>query len=129
MENCLFCSIAAGAIPSNKVYEDDKVLVFKDINPQADVHLIAIPKQHYTDIAQFSGVNSSADTSSIGSQAATDSEGCRSVAVGEFIAKVSEIAKREAGDFKLLFNTGAKAGQTVFHVHGHILGGVISGTI
>ncbi|MDR1862210.1 MAG: HIT domain-containing protein [Candidatus Ancillula sp.] len=108
MSDCVFCSIAAGEIPSEVVYSDDLMLVFKDVNPKADVHLVGIPRQHFSDVAEFSLADS--------------------VSCGVFIKKLAEIG-RAHGDFKLIFNTGAGVGQTVFHVHGHILAGKITGEV
>ena len=105
MENCLFCKIAAGEIPSNKIYEDDKVLAFYDIEPQAPVHFLVIPKEHIccTD--------------------AIDSSNSAIVAhVFEVIAKIAKDLKLEKG-YRIVNNCGEEGGQTVKHLHFHVLGG------
>lgn len=104
MADCLFCSIAAGDIPSSKVYEDDQVLAFKDIDPQAPVHFLVIPKRH------------------IDSCAAVDAQSAPLVAhIFEVIAR---IAKEQGIDsFRVVSNTGEQAGQSVKHLHFHVLAG------
>ena len=106
MADCLFCSIVAGDIPATKVRETDRVLVFRDINPQAPTHVLVIPKEHYPNVA----VLAAADSALLG-EVITEA---REVAVAEGIA--------EPG-YRIVFNTGDDAGQTVHHVHGHLLGG------
>lgn len=105
MENCLFCKIIAGEIPSSKVYEDDTVLAFRDINPQAPTHILVIPKTH------------------IPSAAAVTAENSAVVAhIFEVIPRIAEAEKLTNG-FRVVSNCGADAGQTVPHLHFHILGG------
>jgi len=105
MENCLFCKIAAGEIPSNKIYEDDKVLAFYDVEPQAPVHFLVIPKEHIC----------CAD--------AIDSSNSAIVAhVFEVIAKIAKDLKLEKG-YRIVNNCGEEGGQTVKHLHFHVLGG------
>ena len=105
MENCLFCKIVAGQIPSNKVYEDETVLAFRDIAPQAPCHILVIPKTH------------------IGSVAEINSENSGLVAhIFEVIAKIAAEEKLDSG-YRVVSNCGADAGQTVHHLHFHILGG------
>lgn len=102
---CLFCKIVNGEIPSNKVYEDEKILAFRDINPQAPTHILVIPKEH---IPSLDGVNASnADL------------------VAYLFTKIPEIAKTEGmtGGYRLISNCGPDACQTVPHLHFHILGG------
>ena len=104
MSDCLFCKIAAGEIPSNKVYEDDLCYAFYDIDPQAPTHFLVIPKAH------------------IASAAAVTSE--NSAVVGhifEVIAKVTKDLGIES--FRVVSNIGADAGQSVFHLHFHVLAG------
>ena len=103
MENCIFCKIAAGEIPSTKVYEDERVLAFRDIDPQAPVHVLLIPKKHFADI-----------------------RGCDS----ETFAYMQEIVKKLAVElgiaekgFRVVINTGEDGQQSVKHLHWHILGG------
>lgn len=103
--DCLFCKIAAGAIPAAKLYEDDEVLAFRDISPQAPQHFLIIPRHHLS-----------------GPGAVT---GAEAELVGKMVARAGEIA-RELGigdGYRLVMNNGAAAGQTVFHLHLHVLGG------
>ncbi len=103
--DCLFCKIANGEIPSNKVYEDDKILAFHDIAPQAPVHVLVIPKEH---------VASSAND--------VNAENCE--AIGYLFAKIPEIARLAGVDsYRIINNCGDEAGQTVKHIHFHILSG------
>ncbi|OEU50505.1 MAG: histidine triad nucleotide-binding protein [Desulfobulbaceae bacterium S3730MH12] len=105
MTDCLFCKIAAGEIPAEKLYEDDEVLAFRDIAPQAPVHFLVIPKKHIVDPSDVS----EEDEKLIG----------KLMRIGSQIA-----AENGVGDgFRIIYNNGAKAGQAVFHIHMHILGG------
>ncbi|HKB30009.1 MAG TPA: histidine triad nucleotide-binding protein [Streptosporangiaceae bacterium] len=106
MPDCLFCKIAAGELPAERVLESDRTLAFRDINPQAPVHVLVIPKDHYVDAAALA---EAAD----GLLAEVVSQAHR-VAVAEGVS---------ADGYRLVFNTGSGAGQTVFHAHAHILGG------
>ena len=103
--NCLFCKIVAGDIPSTKVYEDEKILAFRDINPQAPTHILVIPKAHIASVAEISGEN--ADV------------------VAHIFTVIPKIAEAEGltGGFRVVSNCGDDAGQTVHHLHFHILGG------
>lgn len=105
MENCIFCKIVAGEIPSTKVYEDETVLAFRDIAPQAPVHVLVIPKAHIQDCNGITAENSAL--------------------VAHVFEVIPEIAKAEglAGGYRVVSNTGADSGQTVPHLHFHILGG------
>jgi len=105
MENCLFCKIAAGQIPSNKIYEDDKVLAFYDIDPQAPVHFLVIPKEHIGSADEIDGTNSAIVAH-----------------VFEVIAKIAKELKLEKG-YRIVNNCGEDGGQTVGHLHFHVLGG------
>ena len=102
---CLFCKIVAGEIPSTKVYEDETVLAFRDINPQAPTHILVIPKEH---IASVAGVT--AENSKI---------------VAHIFEVIPTIAEKEglANGYRVVSNCGPDAGQTVPHLHFHILGG------
>jgi histidine triad (HIT) family protein len=104
--DCIFCKIIAGEIPSTKVFEDDKILAYKDINPQAPVHFLVIPKEHISGMSAITPEN--ADI------------------VAYIFAKIPEIAKSadilESG-FRVVSNCGKDACQTVFHLHFHIMGG------
>lgn len=105
MSDCIFCKIAAGQIPSKKVYEDQDLLAFHDINPAAPVHVLVIPKQH---IASLSDCNESHVT-----------------ILGKLFAKLGEIAREQGlnDGFRTIVNTGKVGGQEVYHLHAHILGG------
>ena len=103
MENCLFCRIASGEIPSSKVYEDDRVLAFRDIDPQAPVHVLVIPKQHFANI--------------------TEADGETTAYLFDVVKKlVKELGVDETG-FRVVINTGEDGQQSVKHLHLHILGG------
>lgn len=106
MEECIFCKIAKGEIPSKKVYEDDKVLCFEDLNPQAPVHVLLIPKKHIKSLNDVS--DDDADT------------------LSHMMLVVKEIAKKmnmyENG-YRVTINCGKDGGQEVPHIHFHILGG------
>jgi histidine triad (HIT) family protein len=103
MADCLFCGIVAGDVPSTTVYEDEHALAFVDRNPQAPNHVLVIPKQHFSDVADLS----------------RDAEAAAGV-----LAAIRNYADQEhLTDFRTVFNTGAEVGQTVFHVHAHVLSG------
>lgn len=105
MENCLFCKIAEGAIPSSKVYEDEKILAFRDINPQAPVHILVIPKVHISGADEITGENSGI--------------------VAYIFEKIPAIAKSAGltNGYRIISNCGPDACQSVPHLHFHILGG------
>jgi histidine triad (HIT) family protein len=105
MDDCIFCKIIAGEIPSEKLYEDDDVLAFWDISPQAPVHFLVVPKKH---------IPMPADVEEIDDQI-----------MGKVLRIGAQIAREQGvGDnYRVIFNNGAKSGQVVFHVHMHILGG------
>lgn len=103
--DCIFCKIIAGDIPSAKVYEDDFMYAFRDINPEAPVHVLVIPKEHIESMDKITPENSAV--------------------VAKIFEKIPMIAK-EAGvknGYRVISNCGPNAGQTVFHLHFHILGG------
>ena len=104
-DNCLFCKIIQGKIPSTKVYEDDNMLVFKDIEPKAKVHLLAVPKTHFALLAD------------------ADADGAKMLA--HIFKKTPEVAAANGCEkgYRLVINQGEDAGQTVHHLHVHILGG------
>ena len=104
MDDCIFCKIAAGEIPTNAVYEDDYVIAFDDLEPLMPVHTLIIPKDHYSDIAD----NVPAET--LGH-------------VFSAVQKVAEIKGLTERGFRLLVNTGEDASQSVKHLHVHVLGG------
>ncbi|MBQ7090985.1 MAG: histidine triad nucleotide-binding protein [Clostridia bacterium] len=105
MVDCIFCKIAAGEIPSNKVYEDDKVIAFYDLNPMAKVHVLVIPKEHIANAMDVNETNSAVIAH-----------------IFEVIAKIAKDLHLEEG-FRVVSNCNAYAGQSVFHLHFHILGG------
>lgn len=104
-DNCIFCKIIKGEIPSAKVYEDDKMLVFKDIEPKAKVHLLAIPKTHFKLLSEM--------------------DENKTEILGYMFTKIPQIAKDNGCEngYRLVINQGEDAGQAVFHLHIHILGG------
>lgn len=104
MSDCLFCKIVAGDIPSKKVYEDELCYAFYDIDPQAPVHFLVIPKEHIQSVSQVNEAN-----------AAT---------VGHIFAVIARLAG-ELGleSYRVVSNIGAQAGQSVAHLHFHVLGG------
>jgi histidine triad (HIT) family protein len=105
MSDCIFCKIVAGDIPSDKVHEDEHVVAFRDLNPQAPTHVLVIPKQHISSLDD-----------------ADDSD--REV-LGRLLVTLPAIAKELgiAGAYRVVNNCGAAAGQSVFHIHFHLLGG------
>jgi histidine triad (HIT) family protein len=106
VSDCLFCGIVAGEIPATKVLESERVLAFRDINPQAPVHVLVIPKEHHPNVAAL----------------AQEGDGL----LDEVITQAHRVAAAEGvseDGYRVVFNTGLGAGQTVFHVHAHLLGG------
>lgn len=106
MNDCLFCRISAKKIPANIIYEDSEAVAFNDINPQAPVHVLIVPKKH---------ISTSLDI--------TDED---NVLIGHLFRLAAKIAKEKGiaeRGFRLVMNTNADAGQTVFHIHLHLLGG------
>ncbi len=104
--DCLFCKIIAGDIPATVVHDGERVLAFRDINPQARVHVLVVPKQHHEDAAAL---------------AAADPQ-----LLADVITAAAEVAKAEGiadSGYRFVFNTGDDAGRTVFHAHLHVLGG------
>lgn len=105
-DDCLFCKIIAGEIPSNKVYSDDDIYAFQDINPAAPQHVLVIPKRHLTDVSSANEEDQAL--------------------LGKLLLKANQIAQ-ELGltkdGFRYVINTGRDGGQTVFHLHLHLLGG------
>jgi len=103
--DCLFCKIVARDIPATLVHETDRVLAFRDISPQAPVHVVVIPKDHHADVSALTAADPAL--------------------AAELLAAVADVARAEGltAGFRTVFNTGADGGQTVFHVHAHVLGG------
>ncbi len=108
--DCLFCKIAHGEIPSTKVYEDEQILAFRDIAPQAPTHILVIPKEHITSVGEITEANSKL--------------------VAHIFEVIPAIAAREqlTNGYRVVSNCGADAGQTVHHLHFHILGGKVLST-
>ena len=101
---CLFCRIVAGEVPSERVHEDDEVIAFRDVNPQAPTHVLVVPRRHVASVADLA-----------------DSNGGMLTAL---FAAVRAVAEREgASDYRVITNVGAGAGQSVFHLHLHLLAG------
>jgi len=105
MNDCIFCKIAKGEIPCNKVYEDETVLAFYDLNPAAKVHVLVIPKEHIANILEINEDNSKVVAH-----------------IFEVIGKLAKELKLERG-FRVVSNCNEYAGQSVFHLHFHLLGG------
>lgn len=106
MDDCIFCKIAAGVIPADVVYQDDSVLAFRDLHPQAPTHVLVIPKRHLASLLD-----------------AGDDE---ALLLGRLQGAAIQVARQEGladSGFRLVTNCGAGAGQSVFHVHVHLLGG------
>ena len=102
--DCLFCRIVAGEVPADVVARSGRALAFRDINPQAPLHALVIPTEHHADVTQLAAADPAL--------------------LAELVALAGTVAGVEAdGQFRLVFNTGPGAGQSVFHVHGHVLGG------
>ena len=105
-DDCIFCKIAAGEIPAAKIFEDERAVVFRDINPQAPTHALVIPRSHVASL--------------------NEADASHEALLGHLLLVAARVA-REAGHadngFRTVVNTGAQAGQTVFHVHVHVLGG------
>ena len=106
MADCLFCKIVSGEIPATIVYRDDRLIAFKDINPQAPLHVLIIPRRHIPTLNDLGGKDDDL--------------------IGEMVRRAAAIA-REHGHadrgYRTVFNCNADAGQTVFHIHLHVLGG------
>ena len=106
MDNCLFCKIIKGEIPAKKVYENEHIIAFNDIDPKAPVHILVIPKKHIRSINELSSSDKSL--------------------AGEIILAAKKIAKDHGLDskgFRIVFNTNDDGGQTVYHIHMHMMGG------
>lgn len=106
MADCLFCKIISGEIPGSIVYQDDRVVAFNDINPQAPTHVLIVPRRHIP---------------SLNDLAPGDDQ-----IVGELVRRAAAIAKArgiDGGGYRAVFNTNRDAGQTVFHIHLHLIGG------
>jgi histidine triad (HIT) family protein len=103
---CLFCKIATGALMADIVYESDEVLAFRDINPQAPTHILIIPKQHISTL--------------------NETQADHKLLLGTMVFTAKEIAKKEGlsdSGYRLIFNVNQNGGQTVYHIHLHVIGG------
>ena len=101
MSDCIFCKIANGEIPSTIVYEDENVTAFKDLNPQAPIHILVVPKKHFKDIMET-----------------------EEFYINKIFETIKEVAKeKNLSSFRIINNCGKGAGQSVFHVHFHVLSG------
>lgn len=110
MSNCIFCKINSREIPAAIVYEDDRVIAFKDINPVAPVHVIIIPREHIASVNDLTAANAGV--------------------LGDIFLAAQKIADKlgiASRGYRLINNCGADAGQTVFHMHFHLLGGIVLG--
>jgi len=105
MSDCIFCKIIEGVIPSQRVYEDEFVYAFRDISPQAPVHILVVPRAHIASVAELTAENSH-----------------HAAKCYEAIAKIAASEGLDSG-FRVISNSGADGGQTVFHLHFHLLGG------
>jgi len=105
VSECLFCRIVAGEIPATLVAQNDQAIAFQDVNPQAPVHVLVIPRSHHSDVSEMVAADP--------------------LLAGQVLALAAEVAEQEglADGYRLVFNTGAKAGQSVFHAHAHVMGG------
>ena len=105
MTDCLFCKIINGDIPSDKVYEDDRVFVFRDINPKANVHLLMVPREHVESLNELTPAHDALMT--------------------HMLRLLPQLAREQGLDtgFRTIINTGKGGGQEVFHLHIHLLGG------
>lgn len=105
MADCIFCKIVDGEIPTNKLYEDDQILAFSDMSPQAPVHFLVVPKKHIQSLDQATGEGQDL--------------------LGHILLKIPQIAKEQGieNGYRVVINTGEEGGQTVEHLHFHILGG------
>jgi histidine triad (HIT) family protein len=105
-QDCIFCKIVEGSIPSTRVYEDDECIAFNDLSPQAPTHILIIPRKHIRSLA--------------------DSEAHDRDTLGHLLVTAAEIARRDGSDengYRVVINTNSDGGQTVFHLHVHLLAG------
>ncbi|HEY5515214.1 MAG TPA: HIT domain-containing protein [Pengzhenrongella sp.] len=101
---CLFCRIVAGEVPADVVAENADAIAFRDLHPQAPLHVLVVPREHHADVAQLAAADPAL--------------------LAALVGLADQVAGTEAdGQFRLVFNTGPEAGQSVFHAHGHVIGG------
>ncbi len=104
MDDCLFCKIVAGDIPAEVVHSTERTVAFRDVNPQAPLHVLVVPKQHFANAAELAAGDPAASA--------------------ELLTAAAAVATAEGyDDYRLVFNTGAGVGQSVFHTHVHVLAG------
>lgn len=104
MQDCPFCKVVAGDVPADVVRRGERAVAFRDIAPKAPTHVLVVPREHHADVAAL---------------AASDP-----ATLAELVTTAAEVAAQECdGEFSLIFNTGPGAGQSVFHAHGHVIGG------
>ena len=106
MDDCIFCKIVAGELPSDIIYQDDELIAFSDINPLAPVHILVVPKEHIASLIELAGTDSSI--------------------VAKMTAAANRLAEREdvsGSGYRLVINCGEQGGQAVAHLHMHLLGG------
>ena len=106
VEDCIFCKIVAGEIPCKQVYADEEIIAFHDINPQAPVHILVIPRKHISDLNEASAEDQAL--------------------LGALLLRARDIAEQAGvaqSGYRVVLNTGPHANQSVFHIHLHILGG------
>lgn len=102
--DCIFCRIVAGEIPADKLYEDEEVLAFRDVNPQAPTHILVIPKDHRERLSDYTEEDETL--------------------LGHLLATLNSVARKEGlSDYRTVINCGPESGQEVFHLHAHLLGG------
>jgi histidine triad (HIT) family protein len=102
--DCLFCKVVAGDVPADLVHEGEHVIAFRDINPQAPTHVLVVPRDHHPSVAALAAADPTTHA--------------------ELAQTAAAVAGADGHDsFRLVFNTGARSGQSVFHVHGHVLAG------
>src|SRR6476659_8850191 len=111
MADCVFCKVVAGEIPSTRVLETDRAYAFRDLAPQAPTHVLVVPKEHHVDLAALSAADPGV--------------------LADVVAAAVAVAEQEGltGGYRVLTNTGPDSGQTVFHVHLHVLGGKVMGPL
>jgi histidine triad (HIT) family protein len=105
-DDCIFCKIVAGEIPATKIFEDERAVAFRDLNPQAPTHALVIPRAHVASLNEASEADESL--------------------LGHLLLVAARVAQAEGhadGGYRTVINTGADAGQSVFHIHVHLLGG------
>lgn len=102
--DCLFCQIVAGEVAADVIASNEAAIAFRDVNPQAPLHVLVVPRDHHADVGQLAAADPAL--------------------LAEVVRLAHQVAYDESdGDFRLIFNSGSEAGQSVYHVHGHVIGG------